>query len=155
MCNVASLEKISGDERPSIPQILRTRLYYTTLLEASFQQNCSQSTLRNRNHLAYAFALFEYITQGLTPAVEVIERHLFRLDNEDAENDGTAEQEEMLMLYVKLLYRHADSGKGYYKPGQLREVLELAIKRFPNNSLFLAVFYTNECTRPLYLLLAD
>lgn len=139
------MEKVDGDERPSISQILRTRLYYTTLLESSFQQSCPQSTLRNRNHNAYSLAIFEYITHGLDLAVEVIERHLFRLDNENVENDGTAEQEEMLMLYVKLLYRHADSGKGYYKPGQLREVLELAIRRFPNNSLFLGVFYTNEC----------
>lgn len=47
------------------------------------------------------------------------------------------------MSYVKLLYRHTEAGKGY-KPAQLREVLERAIKEFRNNTLFLSVFYHNE-----------
>lgn len=47
------------------------------------------------------------------------------------------------MDYVKLLYRHTEAGKGY-RPAQLREVLERAIKEFKNNTLFLSVFYHNE-----------
>lgn len=47
------------------------------------------------------------------------------------------------MSYVKMLYRHTEAGKGY-KPAQLREVLERAIKEFRNNTLFLSVFYHNE-----------
>lgn len=115
--------------------------YYTTQLEASFQQNATQSTLRNRNHVAYSAALFEYISQGLAPAVDILERHLFRLDCDGAV--GSSEHEEAFMLYAKLVYRHASAGVGY-KPGQLRDVLERAIKAFPNNSLFLSVFYYNE-----------
>lgn len=74
--------------------------------------------------------------------MEVFERHLFRLDCDGGK--GSSEYEEAFMLYVKLLYRHMEAGVGY-KPGQLREVLERAIKEFPNNSLFLNVFYHNEC----------
>lgn len=98
---------------------------------------------RNRNHLAVSFALFEYLSQSLAPAVEVFERHLFRLDCAGAL--GSAENEEVLMAYAKLLWRHSEGGKGW-RPGQLRELLERAIKQFPNNAAFLKLFYSNERT---------
>lgn len=115
--------------------------YFTRQLEECFLLQASQSTLRNRNHIAYSAAIFDYISQGLGPAVEGMERHLFRLDCAGAL--GSAEHEEAFMLYVKLLYRHVAAGVGY-KPGQLRDVLERAIACFPNNSIFLSVFYYNE-----------
>lgn len=112
-----------------------------TLLESSFLQLASTSTLRSRPHLAYSSALFEYLSNDLSSATEVFERHLFRLDC--AGVLGSAEHEEAYMMYVKLLWRHAGEGKGY-KPGQLRDVLERAIPEFPHNSLFLSLFYSNE-----------
>lgn len=57
------------------------------------------------------------------------------------------------MLYVKLLYRHSEAG-GPYKPGQLRDVLERAIMDFPNNTLFLSVFYSNECKHQYVLFIS-
>ncbi|KAK4703296.1 nuclear exosome regulator NRDE2, partial [Phenoliferia sp. Uapishka_3] len=139
--DLGSLAKVESDTRPSPAQILKARQYYTHLLASSFQDNVSQSMLRNRNHLAYSFAIFEYCSQGLQPAAEVLEQHLLRLDNSGA--IGSAEHEEAYMLYVKLLYRHSSAGGGF-RPSQLREVLERAIKVFPNNQLFLSVFFHNE-----------
>lgn len=133
---------------PSFRSLFSLSQFYTTQLEASFQPHATQAILRNRNHLAYTAAIFEYISGGLAPAVEVLERHLFRLDCANAL--GSAEHEEAFMLYVKLLSRHAQAGQGY-KPGQLRDVVERAIKEFKNNTLFLSVFYHNECTSLAYL----
>ncbi|CEQ42109.1 SPOSA6832_03893, partial [Sporobolomyces salmonicolor] len=137
----ASLAKVDPDVRPPPAQILRARQYYTTQLEAAFQPRATQAILRNRNHVAYSSALFEYLTRGLDPAVDVLERHLFRLECAGA--SGSAEHEEAYMLYSKLLYRHMAVGGGY-RPAQLRELLERAIKEFKNNTLFLSLFYYNE-----------
>ncbi|GAA5887659.1 hypothetical protein JCM5296_004450 [Sporobolomyces johnsonii] len=139
--DLASLAKVDPDVRPPPAQILRARQYYTTQLEAAFQPHATQAILRNRNHVAYSSALFEYLTRGLDPAVDVLERHLFRLDCAGA--CGSAEHEEAFMLYSKLLYRHMAVGGGY-RPAQLRELLERAIKEFKNNTLFLSLFYHNE-----------
>lgn len=51
------------------------------------------------------------------------------------------------MMYAKLLYRHMSFGGGY-KPGQLRDVLERALKEFKSNTLFLSLFYHNERAFP-------
>lgn len=115
---------------------------FTSSLEAAFQPVATQAVLRNRNHLAFSAALFEYLARGLSSAVDVIEQHIFRLENSSAA--GSAEHEEAWMMYVKLLYRHTNAGRGF-KPGQLRDVTERAIKDFKNNSMFLATFYHNEC----------
>lgn len=141
--STASLAK-SPDVRPSSTEILRTRQYYSTLLEASFQPKATQSIVRNRDHLAYSAALLALLTQGLDAATEVVERHLFRLESTSSAGE-TAEHEEAYMLYAKLLYRH--STKGPYKPAQLREVLERAITQYKNNTLFLGLFYHNERER--------
>lgn len=127
--------------RPSAPQLLRARQYYTQELEAAFQPQATQAFVRNRNHLALSFALFQYLSDGLAAAVDVLEKHLFRLDCAGA--TGSAEHEEALMMYAKLLYRHSVVGGGY-RPAQMRDLLERALGEFKNNSLFLALFYHNE-----------
>ncbi|KAL8278570.1 hypothetical protein RQP46_009062 [Phenoliferia psychrophenolica] len=139
--DLASLAHVDPNARPPPALILKARQHYTSLLESSFQPSVPQSTLRNRNHVAYSFAIFEYCSTGLAAAVAVLEQHLFRLDCAGAL--GGAEHEEAFMSYAKLLYRRA-SGGGGFRPGQLRDVLERAIKEFPNNSLFLCLFYHNE-----------
>ncbi|GAA5891027.1 hypothetical protein JCM6882_006393, partial [Rhodosporidiobolus microsporus] len=131
----------SSTSRPSAAQILRTRQFYSHSLEAAFQPRATQSHLRNRNHLAFSSALFEYLTHDLTAAVDILETHLFRLDVAGA--NGSAEHEEALMMYAKLLYRHMAVGGGY-KPAQLRELLERAVKDFKSNTLFLSLLYHNE-----------
>ncbi|GAA5972334.1 hypothetical protein JCM11641_002413 [Rhodosporidiobolus odoratus] len=140
--DLASLATTGPDDRPSPAQSLRARQYYSRSLEAAFQPRATQFHLRNRNHLAFSFALFEYLnTHNLAAAVDILETHLFRLDVAGA--CGSAEHEEALMMYAKLLYRHTSVGGGY-RPTQLRDLLERAIKEFKNNSLFLALFYHNE-----------
>ncbi|BGP12676.1 hypothetical protein JCM10213v2_008178 [Rhodosporidiobolus nylandii] len=129
------------DDRPSPAQVLRARQHYARSLEASFQPRATQAHLRNRNHLAFASALFEYLTHNLAAAVDILEMHLFRLDVAGA--NGSAEHEEALIMYAKLLYRHMAVGRGY-KPAQLRDLLERAVKEFKNNTLFLSLFYHNE-----------
>ena len=137
----ASIATAEPDVRPSRPAILHARQHYTQELEASFQPKATQAIVRNRNHLAYSFALFEYLTRNLPAAVDVLERHLFRLDCAGA--TGSAEHEEALAMYAKLLHRHMLFGGGY-RPAQLRKVLERAIVQFPNDTLFLSLFYHNE-----------
>ncbi|GAA6036634.1 hypothetical protein JCM8097_001263 [Rhodosporidiobolus ruineniae] len=127
--------------RPPPAQLLRARQYYSHSLEAAFQPRATQAHLRNRNHLAFSSALLEYLAQSLDAAVEVLETHLFRL--EVAGVNGSAEHEEALMMYAKLLYRHSAQG-GAYRPTQLRDLLERALKAFKDNSLFLSLFYHNE-----------
>lgn len=137
----ASLASTDPDARPSAPQLLRSRQHYTHDLEAAFQPHATQALVRNRNHLAFSFALLQYLTSDLSAAVDVFERHLFRLDCAGA--TGSAEHEEALMMYAKLLFRHSVVGGGY-RPAQLRELLERALGEFKNNSVFLALFYHNE-----------
>ncbi|BGP44730.1 hypothetical protein JCM10450v2_000544 [Rhodotorula kratochvilovae] len=139
--DLATLATKDPDARPSAPQLLRARQYYTHELEAAFQPQATQAIVRNRNHLAFSFALFQYLTQDLTAAVNVLERHLFRLDCAGA--TGSAEHEEALMMYAKLLFRHSTTGGGY-RPAQMRDLLERAVKEYKNNSLFLSLFYHNE-----------
>ncbi|GAA6047144.1 hypothetical protein JCM3770_006922 [Rhodotorula araucariae] len=139
--DLASLASKDPDVRPSAPQLLRARQYYTHQLEAAFQPQATQAFVRNRNHLAFSFALFQYLTQDLAAAVDVLERHLFCLDCAGA--TGSAEHEEALMMHAKLLFRHSVTGGGY-RPAQMRELLERAVKEFKNNSLFLGLFYHNE-----------
>ncbi|GAA6058551.1 hypothetical protein JCM10212_006990 [Sporobolomyces blumeae] len=129
-----------ADSRPTPPQILRARQIYTTQLEASFQPRATQSIVRNRNHIAYSAAILSYLTQNLERAVDVLERHLFRLDASG--NAVSAEVEEVYMMYAKLLYRH--SRRGGFKPVQMRDLMERSIKEFKNNTLFLSLFYHNE-----------
>lgn len=137
----ASIAVVEPDLRPARPIVLRARQYYTRELEAAFQPNATQAIVRNRNHLAYSFALFEYLSRNLPAAADVLERHLFRLDCAGA--TGSAEHEEALAMYAKLLHRHMLFGGGY-RPAQLRNVLERAIQQFPNDTLFLSLFYYNE-----------
>ncbi|GAA6004312.1 hypothetical protein JCM10207_000663 [Rhodosporidiobolus poonsookiae] len=139
--DLASLASTDSDARPPPAQLLRTRQHYSRSLEAAFQPRASQAHLRNRNHLAFSSALFEYLTRNLAAAVDVLELHLFRLDVAGA--NGSAEHEEALMMFAKLLYRHMAVGGGY-KPAQLRDLLERAMKDFKDNSLFLSLFYHNE-----------
>ncbi|KPV78517.1 uncharacterized protein RHOBADRAFT_50976 [Rhodotorula graminis WP1] len=139
--DLASLASTDLDARPSAPQLLRARQHYTHDLEAAFQPHATQALVRNRNHLAFSFALLQYLTGDLAAAGDVLERHLFRLDCAGA--TGSAEHEEALMMFAKLLFRHSVVGGGY-RPAQLRELLERALGEFKNNSIFLALFYHNE-----------
>uniref|UniRef100_A0A0K3C9N5 BY PROTMAP: gi/647394756/emb/CDR35990.1/ RHTO0S01e11694g1_1 [Rhodosporidium toruloides] n=1 Tax=Rhodotorula toruloides TaxID=5286 RepID=A0A0K3C9N5_RHOTO len=139
--DLASLAAMTDVERPSPATLLRARQYYTRELEASFQPRATQALLRNRNHLAFSLALFEYVSRGLSAAVDVLEQHLLRLDGAGA--SGTAEHEESFVLYAKLLFRHSSRGKGY-KPGQLRELLDRALQQYKYNTLFLSLAYHNE-----------
>ncbi|GAA5865509.1 hypothetical protein JCM8547_001271 [Rhodosporidiobolus lusitaniae] len=139
LASIASAEAA----RPPPAQILRAREHFSRTLEASFQPRATQAHLRNRNHHAFSSALFEYLARhrDLAAAVDILETHLFRLDVAGA--NGSAEHEEALMMYAKLLYRHMAVGGGY-RPSQLRDLLERALKEFKNNSLFLSLYYHNE-----------
>ncbi|SCV68709.1 BQ2448_830 [Microbotryum intermedium] len=139
----ASLARTSS-AKVTPAQKLRARQFYTTELEASFQPFATQRLVRNRNHLAFSFALFDYLCRGdLTASTtEIFEQHLSRL--EDAGAKGSCEHEEAYQSYVKLLYRHAEKGKRGHRPAQLRQVLERAIAEFRNNTMFLSLYYHNE-----------
>ncbi|KAM0793184.1 hypothetical protein ACM66B_000655 [Microbotryomycetes sp. NB124-2] len=126
---------------PSAAQMLRTRQALSFELEKAFQPNATQALVRNRNHYAFCASLVEYLSRGLEAATEVMERHIFRLENSQA--SGSAEHEEALMSLVKLAYRHSTAGKGF-KPGDVRQVTERAISSFKHNTLALSTFYFNE-----------
>lgn len=60
-----------------------------------------------------------------------------------SEAKQSAEEEEMLAIQAKILFRHTQT-RTAFRPGQLRNVLEGALTEFPNNSIFLSLYFYNE-----------
>lgn len=58
---------------------------------------------------------------------------------------GSAE-EHLLILQAKILYRHSVN-RTLFRPGDLREVLDQALSRFPTNSIFEMLYLYNVSQR--------
>jgi hypothetical protein len=116
-----------------------------------------------RRHLAASYALLIYLSSGMGSAMLVMDNHLLAIEDEGL--SGSSEQEEFFVFYAKLLHRdmvmRMDKSRrskqtniqAGYKPSILRDVLERAIAKFPNNSLFLSLFLHNECKHAILCIL--
>lgn len=87
------------------------------------------------------FGLFEYLASGIEGASLIYEHALEYIKERQAERGY--ESEVIWVEYAGLLYYHASIQK-YYKPAELREVMERALDLFPNNTIFLAFYIWNE-----------
>lgn len=121
-------------------QVLRARQYFANQLSQANSENSPQSLFRHRISITFCSVLLEQLFSGLDSGLSLINTQLQHLR---LEGEGSAEEEELLALQAKLLFRHSHS-KTASKPSQMRSLLEDAIERFPNNSIFLSLYLSNE-----------
>ena len=98
-------------------------------------QTCSGDTDR-----AFVFnaALFAYLqAHDVSAAAQVFQPIL-------SFTSGSSE-EQLFIAYAKILYRHSVN-RALYRPGDLRNVLEQALNRFPKNSIFHQLYLFNVST---------
>lgn len=81
-------------------------------------------------------ALFAYLTEGLKSSCAIFEECCY-----DAKPIPGL-QERLYTMYTKMLYYHTKQQA--YQPALLRDVLVDALAQFPNNSLFLNLYFHNE-----------
>ncbi|KAI8459216.1 NRDE-2, necessary for RNA interference-domain-containing protein [Phakopsora pachyrhizi] len=114
-----------------------------------FDRNAPIDIARNRVSTCVGFSMFQYLTQGFEAACEVYEESLKVLIESGVEGEEL-EEEELWMSYCKLVFDQIDDRneklekRRSYRPIQVREILKRSIERFPNNSIFIALFGFNE-----------
>ncbi|KAJ9111443.1 hypothetical protein QFC19_001212 [Naganishia cerealis] len=80
--------------------------------------------------------LFLYVSMEFDKAFQAVQVHAASLPA------GSAEQEEVLQLGAKIMYRHAQDH--VVKADVQRSFLEYAISLFPSNTMFLSLYFANE-----------
>ena len=123
-------------------QVLRTR----TLLQKKSGSSCSSSP-----HQVACHAYFEYLTQGLKPAVAVFDGYLAVLSSKHTPDSSDRKTnlhnlELTYYLQARLMIHHSQNHSS--QPAMLRTVLEAALHLFPEHGWFLAAFI--ECERPSF-----
>lgn len=141
--NAATLIPISEGKEvlaPSPAGVLRARQYYRRLLDAANAPDSPQSLFRHRISITFCLALLEYLSSGLDASNAIMDNQIRQLRSED---EGSAEEEEARALQAKIAFRHTQA-KAAFRPAVLRDILESALKAFPNNSIFLSLHLFNE-----------
>nr|XP_031858056.1 uncharacterized protein CI109_006498 [Kwoniella shandongensis]KAA5525128.1 hypothetical protein CI109_006498 [Kwoniella shandongensis] len=124
------LESGHASSAPSSIALLKTRQYYASLEKTS---KSSESLL---------VALFTYLSKG----VETVRD--FCLQRVASCPPSSPEAEETLQLLVKILHLHTSH---HPAPAPLiREVLEIALASFPNNTMFLSLYLFGELGGRVY-----
>ncbi|KAA1090596.1 hypothetical protein PGT21_006393 [Puccinia graminis f. sp. tritici] len=119
--------------------LLRVRRAFIGQLAGSFQDDLPLSLLRCRVSAAVGYGTFQYLTEGFPAGCEAYERSLKALES----LDSPAEEEELWLNYCRLIYQQIQDHQRF-KPIEIRATLQRAIVKFPNNSVFLALFAFNE-----------
>lgn len=119
--------------------LLRVRRAFTGQLAGYFHDDVPLSILRQRVTVAVGFGNFEYLTEGFRAGCETYERSLEGLEG----LNSPAEEEELWINYSRLIYLQIQDHQSY-KPIEIRKILQRAIQKFPNNSIFLSLFAFNE-----------
>jgi hypothetical protein len=86
--------------------------------------------------------LFLYVSMDFEQAFQAVQVHAASLPS------GSAEQEEVLQLGAKIMFRH--SRDHIVKADTQREFLEYAIALFPSNTIFLSLYFSNEFGTRVY-----
>ncbi|KAI8972712.1 NRDE-2, necessary for RNA interference-domain-containing protein [Pilobolus umbonatus] len=131
----------------STPVILRAREYF---LQQSAQLSILSDSRMERQaafSIISCYALFEYLSTGITNALTVYENALSFIQDNQAERGY--ESEIVWVEYAWLLYRHANN-KGGYKVNEFRKTMERALTLFPNNTIFISLFVWNESKSKFY-----
>ncbi|KAI9313832.1 NRDE-2, necessary for RNA interference-domain-containing protein [Dichotomocladium elegans] len=133
---------------PTSAQILKAQNFYTQKTAQTSLLIGSAEEVAVAHHYVVCYALFQYLTRGIDAASAVYESSLDYIQERQAERGF--ESEILWVSYVRTLYRHATTGGVGYRPAQLRIVLERALKLFPNNTVFIALFVWNETRTKIY-----
>lgn len=90
-------------------------------------------------------ALLEYLSrdQDVIATLSIYDSLIQELERRDLTGPLSAVHELCLMSKARLLYHHATTGK-MFKMKVMRDALEKALARFPNNSIFLGLYAWNE-----------
>ncbi|KAK6332033.1 hypothetical protein TWF718_002571 [Orbilia javanica] len=118
--------------------LLKTRRFLEDLRHRMYLQRDLEVTL------AYAelHSLFLYLSiKDRDPAV--IMKPLDELFSDFEENSNASRMEEAYMSKARIFFRYAITARAY-KASVFREFLEVAIKKFPDNTAFLSLFVWNE-----------
>ncbi|KAJ9104523.1 hypothetical protein QFC21_002019 [Naganishia friedmannii] len=86
--------------------------------------------------------LFLYFSMDFDKAFQAVQVHAASLPA------GSSEQEEVLQVGAKIMYRHAQSH--IVKADVQRAFLEYAITLFPSNTIFLSLYFANESGTKVY-----
>lgn len=139
--SVALTERIaSASVVSTTSQQLRARQHFSRQLALANSIDAPQSLYRHRVSIVFGLALLEYLTSGLEAASRVMNEQKEQLR---AEARTSAEEEEIIALHAKIIYRHSLSRRAF-RPGDLRSVLESGLRSYPNNSVFLSLHLHNE-----------
>ena len=131
---------ISEVAKPGQAGLLTAGAYYRQLLASANKDDAPQNLFRHRVSITFCSALLAYLSEDLDTALVVFDKQCLQLRSEARQS---AEEEEVIALQAKLLFRHTQT-KTAFRPGQLRRVLESALADFPNNSIFLSLHFYNE-----------
>ncbi|KAJ3299178.1 hypothetical protein HK104_009782 [Borealophlyctis nickersoniae] len=131
--------------KPSPTRILKAKKVFSQRTQ-SLMAACELAVVTKLSRLTIdtmaCYALFEYLTQGVEDACKMYDQSLEAV-HARANGEATVLEELVFEEYVRLLFRHATGG-GAFKPSTLRDVLERAMERFPNNTIFLSLYGWNE-----------
>ncbi|KAJ9115024.1 hypothetical protein QFC22_005352 [Naganishia vaughanmartiniae] len=86
--------------------------------------------------------LFLCVSMDFAKAFQAVQVHASSLPA------GSSEQEEVLQLGAKIMYRHAQTD--IVKADVQRDFLEYAISLFPSNTIFLSLYFSNESGTRVY-----
>ncbi|RUS31601.1 hypothetical protein BC938DRAFT_477469, partial [Jimgerdemannia flammicorona] len=126
---------------PPPTKLLKARKFFAQKTSNLSTLAISETQYRSAHHIYACHALFEYLSQGLDEACRVFDRVFDEYVTRGVERSIDAEI--LFMTYAKLVYRHSVSGYAF-RPGVLKGVLDRALNLFPNNTLFLSLFFYNE-----------
>ncbi|RIB25556.1 NRDE-2, necessary for RNA interference-domain-containing protein [Gigaspora rosea] len=139
-----TIDSISESDVP-ITKLLRARKYYAQQIARITTPSASQIEARNSLHYCICYALLECLSQNLQQASKVFEDTLNYL--EVRSDNVNVETEWLYMSYVKLIHQQSSSEKfvSNNEPGRLlQEVLSRALRIFPNNTIFLSLYFHEE-----------
>ena len=140
LISLESIFRADASAAPSTTQLLKARQYYIRQLDAANSDNSSVSLFRHRISITFCLALLENLVSGAAAASIAMTQQITYLR---AESNQSAEEEEALALHAKILFRNTQT-RSAFRPGHLRALLEEALQRFPNNSIFLSLYLFNE-----------
>ncbi|KAI9250894.1 NRDE-2, necessary for RNA interference-domain-containing protein [Phascolomyces articulosus] len=135
---------------PSNAQILKVqRFYEQKTSQLSMLTGSTKQEMDISFHYTICYALFQFLTRGITEASNVFEHALEYIEERHAERGF--ESEVLWVAYAKIVYKNISMNhrKGY-KPGHLRYLLQRALLLFPNNTVFIGLYVWNEARTKLY-----
>ncbi|RIA98604.1 NRDE-2, necessary for RNA interference-domain-containing protein [Glomus cerebriforme] len=132
----------------SVTRLLKARKYYAQQIARS-TTTISQYESGNSLHYCVCYALLECLSQNLQQASKIFEEMIQDIEMRKGYLDLEAEL--IFMAYVKLIYQYSNlfassssSTSSNANDRLLQDVLTRAIKAFPNNTIFLSMYFYLE-----------